>query len=383
MFNNSNNELIEKFQSAYKAGHSTETALLRVTNDLLCSIDKGNISMLTLLDLSAAFDTIDHSILLERLSFTFGIKDKALSLIKSYLQERNQKVKINNLYSNELPVSFGVPQGSVLGPLLFTMYIYPLKSVIDKDIFSYHMYADNTQLYSCYKNSNINTAYSQISSCTSDVNQWMTTNKLKMNGDKTEIMICGSIPKLRNIQIESINIDNDPIDISDNVRNLGFFLDKHLNMNVHVSNLRKSCYFELRKISHVRPFIDEKCAIQLVVSYVLSKLDYCNCLFFNMSCDNFNKLQLVQNHAARIVKRASKRDSAKSILFELHWLPIKYRVSFKIALIVFKCLHTDNFPSYIKDLISIYTPSRTLRSSDSFLLKKTCDEITYFWRQVF
>ena len=122
----SNNDLIEKFQSAYKAGHSTETALLRVTNDLLCSIDKGNISMLTLLDLSAAFDTIDHSILLERLSFTFGIKDKALSLIKSYLQERNQKVKINNLYSNELPVSFGVPQGSVLGPLLFTMHIYPL-----------------------------------------------------------------------------------------------------------------------------------------------------------------------------------------------------------------------------------------------------------------
>ena len=132
----------------------------------------------------------------------------------------------------------------------------------------------------------------------------MTANKLKMNGDKTEIMICGSIPKLNNVQIESINIDNDPIDISDHVRNLGVFLDKNLNMNVHVSNVRKSCYFELRKISYIRPYINEKCAAQLVISLVLSKLDYCNCLFYNMSCENFNKLQLVQNHAARLVKKS-------------------------------------------------------------------------------
>ena len=172
------------------------------------------------------------------------------------------------------------------------------------------------------------------------------------------------------IDIDSINIDNDPIDISDHVRNLGFFLDKHLNMNVHVSNLRKTCYYEIRKISNIRPFIDEKCAAQLAVSLVLSKLDYCNCLFFGMSSENFTKLQLVQNHAARLVKKASKRDSAMSIMFELHWLPIKFRVSFKIALIVFKCLHVDNFPSYVKDLISLYTPSRTLRSSDTFLLTK-------------
>ena len=201
--------------------------------------------MLTMLDLSAAFDTIDHTILLDRLSCSFGLRDKALGLIKTYLLDRKQKIKINNLYSEELPVLFGVPQGSVLGPLLFTMYIYPIKDVINKEIFSYHLYADDTQLYSCYRNANINSAASQISNCTSDINQWMTSNKLKMNGDKTEIMICGSKPKLRNIQIESISIDSDPIDISDHVRNLGFFLDKHLNMNVHVSNLRKSCYFEL------------------------------------------------------------------------------------------------------------------------------------------
>ncbi len=87
-------------------------------------------------------------------------------------------------------------------------------------------------------------------------------------------MIGGTIPRMNNIDIDSINIDNDPIDISDHVRNLGFFLDKHLNMNVHVFNLRKTCYYEIRKISNIRPFIDEKCAAQLAVSLVLSKLDY-------------------------------------------------------------------------------------------------------------
>ena len=131
--------LVEKFQSAYKACHSTETALLRVVNDLLCFVDDGNISVLTMLDLSAAFDTIDHYIFLSRISYTFGIKDKALKLIETYLLGRKQKIKLNNNYSQDLPLLYGVPQGSVLGPLLFTMYIYPICDVIDKNIFNFHI----------------------------------------------------------------------------------------------------------------------------------------------------------------------------------------------------------------------------------------------------
>ena len=104
-----------------------------------------------MLDLSAAFDTIDHQILFDRLSSAFGIKDTALNWFKSYLDNRTQKVKINTFYSNEIPVKFGVPQGSVLGPLLFTLYIYPISSVIDKNMFSYHQYADDTQLYTSFK----------------------------------------------------------------------------------------------------------------------------------------------------------------------------------------------------------------------------------------
>ena len=152
---------------------------------------------------------------------------------------------------------------------------------------------------------------------------------------------------------------------------------------MHISNLRRSCYNEIRKISHIRPHLNEKCTIQLVVSLVLSKLDYCNCLFYNMSNYNFNQLQLVQNHAARIVKKAHKRTSATSILFELHWLPVKQRVSYKIALIVFKCLNNEDFPIYLKELITIYTPSRTLRSCDKFLLKKPFMKLLTFGQKSF
>ena len=196
-------------------------------------------------------------------------------------------------------------------------------------------------------------------------------------------MLCGSTQKLKKIDVDSAIIDDDSIEISDTISDLGFFLEKNLNMNAHVTSLRKSCYNELRKISHIRPFIDEHCAKQLIISLVILKLDYCNCLFFNMSNDNFHKLQLVQNHAARIVKRASKRSSATTLLYELHWLPIKQRVSYKIALTVFKCLNIENFPSYLKELVTLYSPKRSLRSSEQYFLAKPFKKLSIFGHKTF
>ena len=119
-----------------------------------------------------------NNILFTRLSSTFGIKDHTLNLLKTYLLNRNQKVKINEHYSSVIPIEFGVPQGSVLGPLIFAMYIYPIGEVINRDVFRYHQYADDTQLYTSCKPSSILDTVDKITSSTSDINDWMTTNKL-------------------------------------------------------------------------------------------------------------------------------------------------------------------------------------------------------------
>ena len=150
------NRLFEEHQSAYRKCHNTETALVKISNDLLLSADNKDVSILVLLDLSAAFDTIDHCILLNRLRESFGLDGTVLNWLKSYLTERKQCVKIDNYFSSELHLPFGVPQGSVLGPLLYTLYTVPLGCIIKKHNLNYHFYADDSQLYLSIKPTHIN-----------------------------------------------------------------------------------------------------------------------------------------------------------------------------------------------------------------------------------
>uniref|UniRef100_A0A671VYM4 Reverse transcriptase domain-containing protein n=1 Tax=Sparus aurata TaxID=8175 RepID=A0A671VYM4_SPAAU len=141
------NNLFERFQSGFRSAHSTETALMRVTNDLLMTADAGSPSLLILLDLSAAFDTVDHCILLNRLHHTIGLTDTALDWFHSYLTDRTEYVSIGGARSGTHTVTCGVPQGSVLGPTLFTLYMLPLGQIIHHFGVPFHCYADDTQLY--------------------------------------------------------------------------------------------------------------------------------------------------------------------------------------------------------------------------------------------
>ena len=143
--------LYEKHQSAYRCYHSTETALVKVQNDLLRAIDDGSGVFLVLLDLSAAFDTIDHGILLDRLKSNIGLSDKSLGWFCSYLKDRLQRIVIDGVTSEPVNLKYGVPQGSVLGPILFTIYTSPIGEIARKYNVEIHIYADDTQLYIYFK----------------------------------------------------------------------------------------------------------------------------------------------------------------------------------------------------------------------------------------
>ena len=176
------NGLFEDFQSGFRLNHSTETALVKVSNDLLLASDNGLVSLLVLLDLSAAFDTIDHNILLQRLEQTLGITGAALCWFKSYLSDRFQFVHVNDKASLQTKVNCGVPQGSVLGPILFTLYMLPLGNIIRKHNIHFHCYADDTQLYLSMRPDEINQVV-QLQECLRDIKSWMTCNFLLLNSE--------------------------------------------------------------------------------------------------------------------------------------------------------------------------------------------------------
>ena len=186
--------ILTAFQSAYRKHHSTESALLNIHNDILLNMAKGSVTALTLLDLSTAFDTIDHTILLDRLNVYYGISELALGWFRSYLSGRAHSVKIGSTLSHPASLQYGVPQGSVLGPILFSLYTNPISSIIHShSSIDYHFYADDTQLYISLSPANFSHSIQKLKNCLNDIQNFMFTNKLKLNPDKTEFILIGSV----------------------------------------------------------------------------------------------------------------------------------------------------------------------------------------------
>ena len=208
----SSNSLSSSFQSAYRIFHSTETTLLKIHNDLILAMDRGEVTSLILLELSAAFDTVDHSILLTRLQNWLGLDGLSLNWFTSYLSSRSQAVSINDSISAFSTLSCGVPQGSVLGPLLFTLYTTPLGSVISKNSLKYHLYADDTQLYISFTPTNSALCLETLTTTFTDILSWMNLNKLLLNPSKTEFLLIGTKQqRLKFCDLTNLSLSNDII----------------------------------------------------------------------------------------------------------------------------------------------------------------------------
>ena len=364
------NNIFEKFKSGSRSAHSRETALLRVTNDLLMTADSGSSALLILLDLSAAFDTVDHHILLQRLHDSVGLSGTALSWFESYLTGRSEHVAMGGSRSRPHAVGCGVPQGSVLGPILFVLYMLPLGKVIRRFGISFHCYADDTQLYirtDTHSPPSATSPLSTLTACLEEIKAWMRHNFLQLNGAKTEAILIGSPHQIRNSSITCITFSGKDIPLSSTVTNLGVRFDPHLTFEAHINHLCKISFFHLRNIARLRPTLTLRDAEKLVHAFVSSRLDYCNALLSGIPNKSIQKLQHIQNSAARILLRVRKYEHITPILHSLHWLPISARIDYKVSLLTFQCIH-GNAPQYLKELLTPQTSARSLRSTNSHRL---------------
>ena len=360
--------------------HNTESALIRIQNDILLNLDKKQGVILVLLDLSAAFDTIDHDLMLQRLEDSLGVKGDVLKWFSSYLKNRTSEISIEYEKSNPTKCKHGVPQGSVLGPILFTIYTMPLAKIIASYNINYHFYADDTQLYLSFDpkdNASISDSVTTVQECIKDIKVWMNNNMLKLNDDKTEVLLISSPYFQKFLQEDaSILVDQTSVSRSKSARNIGVIFDDEMLLKEHIATVCKIAFFHLRNIGLIRKYLTSDSCATLVHSLVSSRIDYCNALLVNLPACLLAKLQRVLNTAARIVSLRPKTQDITPVLISLHWLPIKFRINYKVILFVFRCLH-NLAPSYLTELLQLYIPGRNLRSSDKAILSYTTPSTKY------
>uniref|UniRef100_A0A670JM86 Reverse transcriptase domain-containing protein n=1 Tax=Podarcis muralis TaxID=64176 RepID=A0A670JM86_PODMU len=287
---------LDPFQSGFRPHHGTETALVALVDDLRRARDKGESCFLVLLDLSAAFDTIDHNILLDRLQ-GLGAGGTVIQWFRSFLLGRVQKVVVGDECSDPWALTCGVPQGSVLSPMLFNIYMKPLGEIVRGFGLGVHQYADDTQLYLSFKSEPVK-AVKVLCECLEAVGGWMAANRLRLNPDKTEVLFLGD--RTRAGVEDSLVLNGVTVPLKDQVRSLGVILDSQLSMEAQVKSVSRAAVYQLHLVRRLRPYLPADCLTRVVHALVISRLDYCNALYVGLPLKVTRKLQLIQNAAARL-----------------------------------------------------------------------------------
>ena len=365
------NKLTDNKQLAYKKYHSTETVLTKIHNDIMTNIGMGEITILVLLDLSAAFDTIDHEILISRLENSYGVKGTALKWFKSYMANRSQSVLVNNTESEKKKLKFGVPQGSKLGPILFNSYIAPVSMIAKKHGVSDEKYADDHQLYLSFKpkpTDEQQEVKQKIENCICEIREFLHGNKLCNNGEKTELLIIGSASQLKQVSFDSLKIDNVNIQAVDYTKNLGVIIDKYMGMDKHVNKMCSNAYYNIKNISQIRSCLSKTDTKTVVNALVTPHLDYGNSLLAGVKKHLINKLQVAQNSAVRLIEKVGKHEHITVLRRNLHWLPIPARIDYKISMLTWKALNNQG-PQYLKELLTYKSSGRNLRNAGKDLLE--------------
>ncbi len=322
------NGYLDNFKSGFQVHHSTETALIKIINYICLNSDTDKISVLVLLDLNAAFDTFNHNILLQRLENWDGLSGMVHKWFRSYWERRGYYESIEEHKSKWTSMTCGVPQGSILAPLLFRLYMLPLGQIMRKYQIAYHSYADDTQIYLALSPKD----YSPIDSlcqCIDEINSRMCQNFLQLNKEKTEVIAFGNKD-----EVLKVNAYLDSRGQTKNqVKNLVVILETDLSFSIHVKSVTKSAYYHLKNIAGIRCFVSSQDLEKLVHAFITSRVDYCNGLLTGLPKKTVRQLQLIQNAVVRILTRTRKYEHISPVLRSLHWLPVTFRIDFKVLLL--------------------------------------------------
>ena len=299
-----------------------------------------------------------------RLQETFGINDVVHRWFHSYLFDRIQYVRCGSTASATTRLVCGVPQGSVLGPVLFILYTVDLVSLVEGHDLGAHLYADDSQVYGSCQPAAVSELTAAVSRCVQDIAGWMRTNRLQLNSDKTEVLWCATNRRQHQLPSAPISIDGTPVDPVKFVRNLGIYVDADLVMQTHVKRTVSRCFATLRQLRQIRRLVPSSTFQKLVITLVVNRLDYGNAVLVGLPAYLVRRLQSVLNAAARLIFNLRSSDHITDALVSLHWLRIPERIQFKTAVLTFKVLH-GTAPRYLGPLVRVadLPGRRALRSA--------------------
>ena len=336
------NQLLHPNQSGFRPKHSTATALAKLVNQWSLNIDNKDISGVAFIDLRKAFDTVDHELLLHKLA-CIGCSNRTIYSFKSYLGDRQQVTQFKGAKSHPSTIKLGVPQGSILGPLLFSIYVNSLLECTPEGIID--MYADDTTLTVSANDATV--VEEKLTVALNRVMAWIKENRLVLNTDKTCVMLIGSPANLKKIESFTISLNGNLIKRVQFTKCLGFLIDEELKWSKQIENVSKLTQKNINMIKRAKSFLPQKSLKLLYNSLVLQRLDYCSVAWSNRFQSHTTKLQKIQKRAARIILNKTYDTPSADLFTSLKWMTLDNRFELSRVMMIYKCVH-NLAPSYLQ-----------------------------------